>query len=82
MMGRSIQWVKCRDGTKVVALDPLLEPFAEALRYRYGRYWELLQSIDLLESGLRQFSRGYEWFGLRIVDGGVEYREVRTYRRT
>mmetsp|Transcript_11935 Transcript_11935/g.36381 ORF Transcript_11935/g.36381 Transcript_11935/m.36381 type:complete len:928 (+) Transcript_11935:200-2983(+) len=73
--GRLSRWAKQKDGTRVVANDPLLESYAEALRYRFGRYWELRQSVDILEGGLHEFSQGHKWFGLNVSDAGITYRE-------
>mmetsp|Transcript_31441 Transcript_31441/g.121669 ORF Transcript_31441/g.121669 Transcript_31441/m.121669 type:complete len:104 (+) Transcript_31441:597-908(+) len=69
-------WASRRDGTRVVALDPLLEPYVEALKYRFGRYWELKQSLDMLENGVAEFSKGMKFFGFNVVNDGILYREV------
>uniref|UniRef100_A0A7S2ZTP4 1,4-alpha-glucan branching enzyme n=3 Tax=Rhodosorus marinus TaxID=101924 RepID=A0A7S2ZTP4_9RHOD len=68
-------WASRRDGTRVVALDPLLEPYVEALKYRFGRYWELKQSLDMLENGVAEFSKGMKFFGFNVVNDGILYRE-------
>eukprot|EP00189_Rhodosorus_marinus_P008869 CAMPEP_0184754644 /NCGR_PEP_ID=MMETSP0315-20130426/44728_1 /TAXON_ID=101924 /ORGANISM="Rhodosorus marinus, Strain UTEX LB 2760" /LENGTH=1183 /DNA_ID=CAMNT_0027234071 /DNA_START=529 /DNA_END=4080 /DNA_ORIENTATION=+ len=68
-------WASRRDGTRVISLDPLLEPYVEALKYRFGRYWELKQSLDILEKGVGEFSKGMKFFGFNIVDDGILYRE-------
>ncbi|KAJ8905803.1 hypothetical protein NDN08_002308 [Rhodosorus marinus] len=68
-------WSSRRDGTRVISLDPLLEPYVEALKYRFGRYWELKQSLDILEKGVGEFSKGMKFFGFNIVADGILYRE-------
>lgn len=68
-------WKDNKDGTACIRDDRYLEPFADALRYRYGKYREIRTAIDESEGGLDTFSRGYENMGLNIVPGGVEYRE-------
>ncbi|MFQ5489922.1 MAG: alpha amylase C-terminal domain-containing protein [Phycisphaerae bacterium] len=59
------------DGTGLIALDPWLEPYADALRRRYSRYLDTLKRIEL--------SRRHEYLGLNrgLCDGkaGLWYRE-------
>lgn len=68
-------WKDATDGTACIRDDRYLEPFADALRYRYAKYQELLSAIQTAEGGLDNFSRGYETMGLVRVEGGVRYRE-------
>ncbi|MFH1746578.1 MAG: alpha amylase C-terminal domain-containing protein [Planctomycetota bacterium] len=67
------------DGTGLIALDPWLEPFADALRQRFGNYQRILQTIHAQEGSLDSFSRGYEYFGFNRGTHenhpGVWYRE-------
>ncbi len=67
------------DGTGLIALDPWLEPYAEALRHRYRRFRARLDEIVRTEGSLEAFSRGYRRFGFNRgrKDGrpGVWYRE-------
>ncbi|KAK5172643.1 alpha-1,4-glucan branching enzyme [Saxophila tyrrhenica] len=64
------------DGTGVIALDPYLEPFAPALKSRYAKAQEWMQTIDAHEGGLEKFSRGYEKFGFNVSsDNTITYRE-------
>lgn len=72
-----IDYSKATDGTKVISLDPWLEPFAGSLRERYSVYKKWSDSIQKSEGGLDQFSKGYQNMGL-IVDEktqDVTYRE-------
>ncbi|KAE8220591.1 hypothetical protein CF319_g5905 [Tilletia indica] len=74
---KPIDYSQATDGTRVVSLDPWLEPFAPALRERYTLYKKWVDTINQHEGGLDAFSRGYERFGL-IVDpatNAVTYRE-------
>ena len=61
-----IDYSKATDGTGVIALDPWLEPFAPALRERYGvdAYW--VKRINASEGGLEAFSRSYRKMGFQI----------------
>lgn len=68
-------WKDSTDGTACIRDDRYLEPFADALRYRYAKYQELLSAIQASEGGLDKFSKGYETMGLVRVEGGVRYRE-------
>lgn len=70
-----LAWKDATDGTACIRDDRYLEPFADALRYRYSKYQELRSAIESSEGGLESFSRGYENMGLVRVEGGVRYRE-------
>ncbi len=67
------------DGTGLIALDPWLEPYAEALRRRYEQYTRAREQLIARAGSLDAFARGYEYFGLTRGghDGrpGVWYRE-------
>jgi 1,4-alpha-glucan branching enzyme len=67
------------DGTGLIDLDPWLEPYAEALRYRYRYYQRALKAVEDAAGSLEAFSRGHEYYGLnRGEQGGqpgVWYRE-------
>lgn len=41
----------------VIKLDPWLEPFADALRRRYVKASQWINTIDAHEGGLENFSR-------------------------
>ncbi|KAK0539021.1 alpha-1,4-glucan branching enzyme [Tilletia horrida] len=74
---KPIDYSNATDGTRVVSLDPWLEPFAPALRERHAVYRKWVDAINQHEGGLDAFSRGYERYGL-IVDpssNAVTYRE-------
>jgi hypothetical protein len=45
------------DGTGVLMLDPWLEPFQDALRSRYSKAQEWIQTINKHEGGLDAFSK-------------------------
>lgn len=70
-----LAWKDNKDGTACIRDDRYLEPFADALRYRYSKFRGLLDSITSAEGSLDAFSRSYETMGLHRVDGGVRYRE-------
>ncbi len=67
------------DGTGLIALDPWLEPYADALRHRYARYRQRLEEIIAAEGSLERFSCGHEYFGFnrgeRDGQPGIWYRE-------
>ena len=67
------------DGTGLIELDPWLEPYADALRYRYNRYQEALKRLCVGGRSLLEVSRSYTYFGLNRGEcegrGGVWYRE-------
>ncbi|KAJ9095208.1 alpha-1,4-glucan branching enzyme [Naganishia cerealis] len=64
------------DGTAVVALDPYLEPYKGAIKYRFDRFAQIKQQINDAEGGYDRFSKSYERRGF-VVDArnGVEYTE-------
>jgi 1,4-alpha-glucan branching enzyme len=70
---------KQTDGTGLVAWDPWLEPYANALRHRHRNFLASVQRIVEASGSLAAFSRGHQYFGLnREQQGGrpgVSYRE-------
>ena len=54
---------KRTDGTGLIDLDPWLEPYAEALRFRYQYYLRKLREIEEAAGSLEEFSRGDEYYG-------------------
>jgi 1,4-alpha-glucan branching enzyme len=68
---------RVEDGTGVIRSDPWLQPFVDALKYRYSYYLKWMSQIEETSGGLDQFSRGYEYFGMNhsSKDGGLYYRE-------
>ncbi|CAD6926917.1 unnamed protein product [Tilletia controversa] len=74
---KPVDYSQATDGTRVISLDPWLEPFAPALKERYSLYQKWLDTINQHEGGLDAFSKGYKRYGL-IVDpatNAVTYRE-------
>ncbi|KAL9940923.1 hypothetical protein V8E36_000411 [Tilletia maclaganii] len=72
-----VDYSKATDGTRVISLDPWLEPFAPALRERHSVYKKWVDAINQHEGGYDAFTRAYERFGL-IADpqtNAVTYRE-------
>ena len=67
------------EGTGLIALDPWLEPFADKLRERFGRYRQVREQLEATGGLLGEISRGHHYFGLNPgeKDGkpGVWYRE-------
>lgn len=64
------------DGTRIVSVDPWLEPFAGSLRERYGVYKKWSEAIARDEGGLLEFSKGYQRFGFQVdAQQNVTYRE-------
>lgn len=67
------------DGTGLIKWDPWLEPYADHLRRRYGRYQAALKHLIDAFGSLDAVSRGHEYFGLnrgeRDGQPGVWYRE-------
>ncbi len=67
------------DGTGLIAIDPWLKPYADALRHRFELYQAALKRIDEAEGSLLQFANGHHYFGLNRGerDGrtGVWFRE-------
>ncbi|KAJ1536555.1 alpha-1,4-glucan branching enzyme [Nowakowskiella sp. JEL0078] len=66
---------------RVVPVDALIEsdgylsPHRSHLDYRYYLYKQWVNKIETLEGGIDKFTRGYETFGLNVVEGGIRYRE-------
>ncbi|PWN29018.1 glycoside hydrolase [Jaminaea rosea] len=76
MSGAAVDYSKATDGTRLVSLDPYLEPFAPALRDRHAVYRKWLDTINATEGGLVKFSEGYRRFGFQVDDSqNVTYRE-------
>lgn len=70
------QTLTCFILSGVVALDPWLEPYKPALRSRFSKAQQWIQTINDTEGGLDKFSRGYERFGFLVApDGTITYRE-------
>ncbi len=67
------------DGTGLIARDPWLEPFAQALRDRYSHYRHMLSRFDDTGGLMGQISQGHRYFGLNRGEHegkpGVWYRE-------
>lgn len=65
------------DGTKIVSIDPWLEPFVDGLRSRFAVYKAWSDRIKKNEGGLAQFSKGCERMGLHVdpKTQAVIYRE-------
>ncbi|KAF2146036.1 glycoside hydrolase family 13 protein [Aplosporella prunicola CBS 121167] len=64
------------DGTGITQVDPWLSPFKDALRARYTKAQQWIQSIDEHEGGLEKFSRGFEKFGFNVAENNdIVYRE-------
>lgn len=60
----------------VLQLDPWLEPFQDALRRRYSKAQQWIQTIEETEGGLEKFSRGYEQMGFHVhANGNITYTE-------
>lgn len=67
------------DGTGLIAIDPWLAPFADALRWRQRHYQALRQTIEGTGGLLGPISQGHHFFGFtrgeRDGAPGVWYRE-------
>ncbi|CAG9980814.1 unnamed protein product [Clonostachys byssicola] len=63
------------DGTGVVKLDPWLEPFSDALRRRFSKTQQWIQTINDSEGGIDKFSKGFNHYGFTINDNTIVYRE-------
>ncbi len=74
-MGHSVS----HDGTGLIAADPWLEPYAEALRHRFARYQQARARIAEAAGSLDAFSRAHEYFGFQRGEHagkpGVWFRE-------
>ncbi len=68
-----------RDGTGLIAHDPWLGPYAEALRHRYRHYQGMRQRLCEAGGSLADFARRHEYLGLNRGQhegrAGVWYRE-------
>lgn len=73
----SKDYSKATDGTRVISIDPWLEPFAPALRSRHALYKKWSDTIEKTEGGLDQFSLGFQKMGFHVDSktGTVTYRE-------
>ncbi|KDN51339.1 glycoside hydrolase family 13 protein [Tilletiaria anomala UBC 951] len=73
----SVDSRSAKDGTRVVGLDPWLEPFAPALRSRYASYLKWVDTINRTEGGIEKFAQGYKQYGLQVdpKTQAVTYRE-------
>ncbi len=67
------------DGTGLIAHDPWLRPYAEALRRRYENYRRRRSQIEEAEGSLERFALGHRYFGFNRGQDegrpGVWYRE-------
>lgn len=64
------------DGTGIVEMDPWLGPFKDDLRRRFSKANEWIQKLNSHEGGLKEFSKGYEKFGINVArNGTITYRE-------
>ncbi|KAG0132953.1 glycoside hydrolase superfamily [Tuber indicum] len=64
------------DGTGIVEMDPWLGPFKDDLRHRFSKANEWIQKLNNHEGGLKEFSKGYEKFGINVArNGTITYRE-------
>ncbi len=67
------------DGTRLIELDPWLEPYADALRHRYRYYRVMRERVIEAAGSLDGFARGYEYFGFNRGEHegqpGIWYRE-------
>ena len=60
----------------VIQLDPWLSPFKDALRRRYSHAQKWIKTLDETEGGLEKFSRGFQRYGLNVLENGdIVYRE-------
>lgn len=74
---QAVDYSKATDGTRVISLDPWLEPFAPGLKTRYALYKKWRDTIDATEGGLAKFATGYERLGFLVDEAtqAVTYRE-------
>ena len=67
------------DGTALVANDPYLQPFTDALRHRHGYYRSELEKINRQGGLLGPITQGHRYFGFNRGElwgkSGVWYRE-------
>jgi len=66
---------KATDGTKVIAEDEWLTPYAQTLRDRFSTFQHWKNEIIHKEGSLGLFGEGYKRFGFTLNEGGVQYRE-------
>jgi 1,4-alpha-glucan branching enzyme len=73
----AIDYSKATDGTRIISVDPWLEPFADALKSRYALYEKWNKTIEENEGGLEKFALGFNKMGFQIDEksGGITYRE-------
>lgn len=73
----SKDYSKATDGTRIISIDPWLEPFADAMRSRYALYEKWAKIIDKYEGGLENFALGFHKMGFQVDEktGNVSYRE-------
>ncbi|KAI9890128.1 MAG: alpha-1,4-glucan branching enzyme [Vezdaea aestivalis] len=64
------------DGTGVIQLDGYLSPFADSLKSRFSSAQKWIKTIDEHEGGFEKFTKGFEKFGLNVLENGdIIYRE-------
>ncbi|UZJ56056.1 hypothetical protein CBS101457_005376 [Exobasidium rhododendri] len=73
----SKDYSKATDGTRIISVDPWLEPFADALKSRYALYQKWSKTIQETEGGLENFSLGFNKMGFQVDSqtGTITYRE-------
>lgn len=64
-----------QDGTRVIADDPYLAPYAQVLRDRYSSFKWWKEEISRHEGSLSEFSLGYKKYGFHRVPGGILYQD-------
>jgi 1,4-alpha-glucan branching enzyme len=74
-MATNVDYSKATDGTRVIADDPWLEPYAPVLRARYAKFQATKKDIEEKEGSLGQFALGYKHFGFNRVGKSIVYRE-------
>lgn len=78
-LGRQCNPLNSSDGTGLIAIDPWLEPYRDALKARYRPYLERKRSIEAQGGLLGAISQGHHYFGLNRgsheCEMGVWYRE-------
>ena len=67
------------DGTHLIELDPLLQPYAQQLRERFRHYQSYKAKVEKTGGILGEISQGHRYFGFNYGknngDSGVWYRE-------
>jgi 1,4-alpha-glucan branching enzyme len=73
----SKDYSKATDGTRIISVDPWLEPFAEPLKSRYALYQKWIKTFADSEGGLENFSLGFNKMGFQVDQktGDITYRE-------